>query len=259
MKILKAEVSDRSRELINHQVLRLYNFAHRGYRYITVLRNSFAHEGPNGTHLCLIFGAMTATVEDRMRVRFSCGVVRDVVRCVLLGLEYSHSCDLLHGGGLLACLTHLLVDWQSWLTSVKDLRPCNLLVWDELPRDKILNEDVERLFPVASQQIISVRRRDRKPSGKHVPEYLVAVRPPPDPPAEMAAGFRVIVSDFGSSFPMVMPPAGQVLTPINLRSPESILRPRLTPKHDIWSIGCLVYSPYPIQPLESNPDDDNPI
>ena len=63
LKILKAELSETAHELKIHQFLSKVG----GYRAsvsIVQMLDYFYHDGPNGTHLCLVFEALGVNVHD---------------------------------------------------------------------------------------------------------------------------------------------------------------------------------------------------
>jgi len=97
---------------------------HPGHKYVVQLLDHFHHIGPNGKHTCLVFdvyghhlGFQTAKFKH---YRVPVSVMKDVVRQLLLGLDFLHrECGIIHTGtlcfGLLLLLlgnrdTHLILE-----------------------------------------------------------------------------------------------------------------------------------------------------
>jgi len=105
MKVLGAEcyTSDQpifEREILQH--LRTANPDHFGYSFINHLVDDFEHEGPNGTHVCLVFELMGETLasygtwfRDHMVPN---SVMRGLATQLLIALLYAHENDVIHTG-----------------------------------------------------------------------------------------------------------------------------------------------------------------
>jgi serine/threonine-protein kinase SRPK3 len=100
LKILKAASSRDSKEL--DVLLHLSNAAieHPGKGHVLELLDHFKHDGPNGTHLCLVLPAITSdgeaiTVREKARQATD---VRVVSKQILLGLDFIHGLGIIHGG-----------------------------------------------------------------------------------------------------------------------------------------------------------------
>ena len=64
------------------------------------LLDHFEHEGPNGSHLCLVFPVMLSD-GDAMTVRgkpHHAEYIRNISYQILLGLNFLHGRGLIHGG-----------------------------------------------------------------------------------------------------------------------------------------------------------------
>lgn len=100
LKILKANISSRSRELSILLHLSKSDTKHPGEGHVVQLLDHFEHEGPNGLHLCLVFPVMLSdgeTMTVREKPRYS-GYVREISKQLLQGLDFIHSRGLIHGG-----------------------------------------------------------------------------------------------------------------------------------------------------------------
>lgn len=100
LKILKADASKHSRELLVLLHLSKSDPGHPGRDHVVQLLDHFEHEGPNGLHLCLVLPVMLSdgeamTVRKRPR---DANYIREVSRQILLGLDFLHDRGLIHGG-----------------------------------------------------------------------------------------------------------------------------------------------------------------
>lgn len=100
LKILKADASKHSRELLVLLHLSKSDQCHPGRDHVVQLLDHFEHEGPNGLHLCLVLPVMVSDGEAmtiRERPRYA-SYIREVSRQILLGLDSLHCRCLIHGG-----------------------------------------------------------------------------------------------------------------------------------------------------------------
>ncbi|GAQ37554.1 serine protein kinase [Aspergillus niger] len=99
LKILKAEASlDNNKELSTFLTLSDFNRDHPGNKHVIELFDHFYIKGPNGTHLCLVFPAMTSdgaamTISGSPR---EVGYIRAISRQLLLGLDFLHQSGIVH-------------------------------------------------------------------------------------------------------------------------------------------------------------------
>lgn len=101
MKILKAGASENSQELSIHNELSSAQ-PHAGKEHVIPLLDHFEHEGPNGVHLCLVFPLMMSDGEA-MTIRGkgrNASYVRAVSRQIILGLDFLHQNNMIHGGNV---------------------------------------------------------------------------------------------------------------------------------------------------------------
>jgi serine/threonine protein kinase len=100
LKILKADISHKSRELSILLHMSKPKTNHPGKSHVVQLLDHFEHKGPNGLHLCLVFPIMLSDGEAmtvREKPRYS-AYVREISKQILQGLEYIHELGLIHGG-----------------------------------------------------------------------------------------------------------------------------------------------------------------
>lgn len=78
-------------------------------QWIVPLLDSFYHQGPNGTHLCLVFAPMGPNVYSMLKLSPECQIgepwerrfpklwAKRILRDTLLGLRHLHSNGIVHG------------------------------------------------------------------------------------------------------------------------------------------------------------------
>lgn len=101
-------------EILQH--LRNADINHAGYKYISKLEDSFIHERPNGSHVCLIFKVMGESLST-FRNWFSNGQILTPVAArfttqLLQALDYAHTCGVIHTGTIIIS-TSTLIDMDS--------------------------------------------------------------------------------------------------------------------------------------------------
>ncbi|OQD84587.1 hypothetical protein PENANT_c012G05075 [Penicillium antarcticum] len=103
----------------------------------------------------------------------------------------------------------------------------------------------ERCFVdmLGAPEVGKVRRRDGKPVGPSLPEYIVR-----------AASYQgwtptqaVKIIDLGESFLNTKAPK-TLHTPLPLRAPEVIFQYRVDYRVDLWSLGCMLFELFTGQP-----------
>ncbi|KAI9833529.1 MAG: hypothetical protein M1826_007143 [Phylliscum demangeonii] len=248
LKIVRADSSEASDELSIMTMLDDHRASAAGAAHVIELQDSFTHQGPNGTHLCLVFEVMGASLRvmgeelaylrnpivpgppqtsDEDCLRFPVWMTKVMLRQVLLALEFLHRNDIVHA----------------------DLQPGNILCSVSLhgvPEERLRQDyhsaddpEVERnTFGGNAVHSDPVRRRDGK-LDRWAPPHLTYDRPlvsyvrlEPKP--------NVKLSDLGAAFRLSDPPQKPV-TPAGLRAPELILGGPFDQSIDIWSLGCLAF------------------
>ncbi|KAF2494668.1 kinase-like protein [Lophium mytilinum] len=222
LKISCADVPAVSHESQTLGLLKAGQSDHPGRCYVTSLLDKFGIEGPNGKHHCLVMPVSACSASKSKDKRdgghfiFPMPVARSIAAQVLLGLDYIHSCGVIHG----------------------DLHTGNILI--ELPGLDQLPED-ELYAHLGEPKKQPLRRRDGLPLGSNAPAYSVSS-------AMLVLGCgtevkdpKVLISDFGESFLITDEDCKELHTPMILRPPESFFGERIGPKADIWTMGCTLF------------------
>lgn len=102
LKILVAAAFEKSSESKVLRVLGSGKPDHQGRAYVSSLLDEFIINGPNGRHLCIVSEAAGCSVAQSKEASttwmFPANVARAISAQVLLGLDYIHSCDVVHSG-----------------------------------------------------------------------------------------------------------------------------------------------------------------
>lgn len=102
LKIVKAENSKNNKELSTFLHLSAPGLDHPGKAHVIELLDHFEHDGPNGTHLCLVLPVMLSdgTAMTATRRPHQAAYVQAIASQITLGLDFLHTLDLIHCGRL---------------------------------------------------------------------------------------------------------------------------------------------------------------
>ncbi|KAM0206373.1 hypothetical protein ACHAPA_009584 [Fusarium lateritium] len=244
LKILISQGLESSHELeILHQLAKVA--PEDGAQHVTRLLAEFEHDGPNGTHKCLVFEPMGPSVNSMveelpqfkpkmwgMKIRYPPQMAKSILKQSLQGLAFLHRNDIAHG----------------------DFQPGNMLF--SLNNINDHSEDVLRQEENVESRSISppVERLDGK-QDRWAPRYL-CIAQPLGSFASPTGDFRIKLSDMGGAYFFNNPPKKPV-TPTGLRAPELVLKAEVNHSLDIWSFGCLVFELTTGQPLFCVPWSDS--
>ncbi|KAL9623411.1 MAG: hypothetical protein Q9160_002304 [Pyrenula sp. 1 TL-2023] len=238
LKIAVANASGKSKESRILRALRPSKENHRGQAYVPTLLNEFAIDGPNGQHRCIVSEAASCSVaqskDASITWKFPVDVARAIGAQTLLGLEYIHSCGIVHG----------------------DLHSNNILFKSPL-FDWCTTEELYRRLGEPTR--LPVERLDKSPTGSEAPKYCVQ-------PAmifqscEEVTDPCIIISDFGEAF-FELGEHSDLRTPILLLPPESLLNESLSKAVDVWTLGHTLYEILGERPLFEGfmPDEHHTI
>lgn len=100
LKILKADASRNEKELSIFLRLLAVNTDHPGKGHVLELLDHFKHDGPNGTHLCLVLPVMPSDGEGMTITGnpHQAAYVQSVSKQILLGLDFLHALGIIHCG-----------------------------------------------------------------------------------------------------------------------------------------------------------------
>ncbi|KAI5787314.1 putative serine protein kinase [Geopyxis carbonaria] len=225
LKIVVANKAATANEAAILDRIRTLGASHPGAAHVLALLDRFAHAGPNGVHLCLVFDAMGASAA-RMRsalpatgrhdTRYPLWMAKQMLRQTLHGLAFLHAHGIAHG----------------------DVQPGNMLLSaSTLPgvdAEAALRQDCgdpERCPPLT--------RLDGK-ADRWAPRYLAIGQPLAAYTDVEPGALTVKVSDLGAAFRFAAPPA-KAVTPLGLRAPELVRHAAFDHRIDVWSFGCLVF------------------
>lgn len=105
MKVLSAECYGAGADTFELEILqrlRSQGSALPGAQHITMLEDSFEHDGPNGRHVCLIFKVMGESMSTFQRsfprAQIPSPLVQRFARHLLQAIDCAHSCGVIHTG-----------------------------------------------------------------------------------------------------------------------------------------------------------------
>ncbi|KAL9074406.1 MAG: hypothetical protein Q9157_004409 [Trypethelium eluteriae] len=200
LKIETSETFSTSREL---EILQICSRSQNepGSEYISKLLDAFRHDGPNGSHHCLILDILGSNVPAVLDEKFEGAslpreVATAVIKEVLCGLSYLHKQELAHGAAA---------------------------------------TEGELLRILGSARIGEVYGQLEQSHTQGIPEYLVW--PSHVPVTDVSTRTPIKIIDFGQSFTKSTKPR-TLKTPLVLRPPEVLLDDDWDRHVDLWAAGC---------------------
>jgi serine/threonine-protein kinase SRPK3 len=101
----EASASEKLYELQFLQHIRDHNHRHHGHSRVMQLLDNFYHSGPHGSHLCIASEVLGESVQwlstKYERNILPIPIIKQIARQVLWGLDYLHSCNIIHTGMIL--------------------------------------------------------------------------------------------------------------------------------------------------------------
>lgn len=104
MKVLSAECYGADTDVFELEILQRLRSAdptHTGYKFVSIIEDSFVHQGPNGKHVCLLFkvmGESLSTFRDWFDRRIPSPLVNRFTSQLLQALDYAHTVGVIHTG-----------------------------------------------------------------------------------------------------------------------------------------------------------------
>ncbi|KAF5536840.1 cmgc srpk kinase [Fusarium napiforme] len=239
LKILVSDEKEQSQELqILHHLTKVAPV--ESAQYITQLLDEFEHEGPNGTHKCLVFEAMGPSFcqmllfppgryrEWEDKEQYPLRTAKHIFRDVLKGLDFLHKNGISHG------------DFQpgNFLFALENIDSC-----DEVALGPEEDEDEEGDDRFYGRDLV-VRKDGKK--DKWAPQYLYAAEPLSKHTGLdgqwniIDENLKVKLSDMGGAYFFNNPPKEPII-PFGRRAPELVLKGELHESQDIWSFGCILF------------------
>ncbi|KAF2235377.1 serine protein kinase [Viridothelium virens] len=217
LKIETSETFSTSREL---EILQICSRSQNepGSEYISKLLDAFRHDGPNGSHHCLILDILGSNVPAVLDEKFEGAslpreVATAVIKEVLCGLSYLHKQELAHG----------------------DIHTGNICF--SAPSLAAATEG-ELLRILGSARIGEVYGQLEQSHTQGIPEYLVW--PSHVPVTDVSTRTPIKIIDFGQSFTKSTKPR-TLKTPLVLRPPEVLLDDDWDRHVDLWAAGCTIF------------------
>lgn len=219
-------------------------------QHLTILFDSFEHQGINGTHQCLVFEPMGSTAasfveqlpENQPHMRFKAEryppwMAKKILLHALRGLAFLHDNGVVHGdfqpGNMLFAIdmiAHLEEDDLKQDEDTKDTIPVNSVDGKEdkwAPKNLYLKQPLYDHVEVGPELCVKLSDLGAGESSSHMNICNCSENRCSNNP------FTAFWSD---------KPPEDTVTPIALRSPELILHHApISSAIDIWSFGCLVF------------------
>ncbi|SLM41545.1 Serine/threonine/dual specificity protein kinase, catalytic domain [Lasallia pustulata] len=208
------------------------NANHPGRNHVQQLLDHFHHEGPNGTHTCLVFEPMGRNLNsyifdyersqwksgseacEHLPLRFS----RQLCKQLVLALDYLHSQGIMH----------------------RDIQPGNILCTLDYELDALSEDEIQS---DTNTNVIPIETVDRHHRSEGDPNYLLESKPVNDniPFTAPPPDFRIVLSDLGAACTFAESGSGLETYPEMLRAPEVVLKLPFSEKADIWNLGCTIF------------------
>lgn len=143
---------------------------HPGKKHVVQLLDQFQHEGPNGTHSCLVLELLGPIISSEAE-SYSCNRLPGVIsweasKQIVQGLEYIHARGIAHAG--LSESSHSLQD-ANQCTPV-DLHPGNVIFTNTTQHDL---SDIELITSLEKPRTEDVMATYGVSLTPQVPSYLV--------------------------------------------------------------------------------------
>ncbi|WAQ86144.1 hypothetical protein PtA15_6A774 [Puccinia triticina] len=213
VKVAKSPKICAEKEIKHQQHAASANPSHPGHANVVRLLDHFTHEGPNGTHTCMLFeplGENLAALSQRFgRYGMPAPLVRQIGRELLRGLDYLHrECGIVH------------TDLKSAnvVVSIPDVEK---LIRAELDDPQKSEYGTKTSCPLRAPHIQTTR-----PENNEQPDY---------------SSISVKLCDFGNATSLATGNANFWIQTAAYRSPEVIIEAPWDHRVDIWSLGCLIF------------------
>ncbi|KAL7796099.1 kinase-like domain-containing protein [Trichoderma ceciliae] len=198
------------REILSH--LRDGDRHHVGYSYVCHLLNEFEHQGPNGTHVCLVFELMGETLHSFgawfSETMLPYSVMRRFAIQLLLALDFAHEHNVIH--------TDIKPD--NIFVKVRDYSQIDSGYLLEVPIPKQDREETQ-YCPIPSQPLRQYYFNEA--DNDRVDEFDIAL------------------GDWGVSS-WTTKHLSEMIQPVALRSPEVLIEAPWDAPTDWWNLGAVL-------------------
>ncbi|OBT93442.2 hypothetical protein VE01_08681 [Pseudogymnoascus verrucosus] len=220
IKILTAESGDKSRELVNLHTLSSSSQEGLAARYIVRLLDEFTHNGPNGTHKCLVFELLGPTVVRIVEDFYGNDEKLEPETILRISEQLLQATAFIHRAGL----AHGDISSRNIAFTCSNLSYC---------------ADEESLLKVVgTPEVEELARIDGAPLQQGLPNQLVKAADWTEWIDEDEEDIRLI--DFGETFTQGAEPE-RIAQPGVLRVPETIFTDRFDYRIDLWRVGFAIY------------------
>ncbi|KFY92653.1 hypothetical protein V500_04103 [Pseudogymnoascus sp. VKM F-4518 (FW-2643)] len=218
---MTAESAEKSQELCNLHALSNLSQDGLAAHYIVQLLDKFSHQGPNGTHQCLVFELLGPSVAYMIEDYYLDGVKLEPECILRISEQLLQATSFIHGAGL----AHGDISSRNIAFTCNNLSDCS---------------DEESLLKVVGPpEIEPLARIDGAPLRPGLPSQLVKAAEWDDWIDEYDEDIRLL--DFGQSFTQGAEPE-RIAQPGALRVPETIFTDRFDYRLDLWRVGIAIYS-----------------
>ncbi|KAF4509999.1 hypothetical protein G6O67_001928 [Ophiocordyceps sinensis] len=213
LKVLTAESYGSGRDIFERDILkhlRAQDHDQLGYSHVCHLVDDFEHEGPNGTHVCLVFELIGETLRSFGAWFPDSMIPNEVMRRftiqLLLALDFAHDHNVIH----------------------TDIQPSNIFV---KMRDHTLIESGYLIKAPIPQQDKAEERYTVIPSRPLRQHYFNS--------ADRFDLFDIALGDWGVSS-WADHHLAEIIQPVALRAPEVLIGAAWDATADLWNLGAVV-------------------